>query len=220
MKKLYIVGAGGFGREVLWLVNRINEKEKVWDIQGFIDDNKSLHGKTENDYKILGGCEYLKNLNEDVYVVISIGSAKIKEKIAEKLKEYSNVHFATLIDPLVIMSEKVKIGEGTIICAGTIITVNIEIGNHVIINLDCTVGHDSIIEDYATILPSVNLSGNTITKKYTTIGTGTKVIQGIIIGENVIVGAGTVVIRDIEDNVTVVGNPARIVKKIYREFKQ
>lgn len=213
MKKLYIVGAGGFGREVLWLVNRINEKEKVWDIQGFIDDNKSLHGKTENDYKILGGCEYLKNLNEDVYVVISIGSAKIKEKIAEKLKEYSNVHFAILIDPSVIMSEKVKIGEGTIICAGTIITVNIEIGNHVIINLDCTVGHDSIIEDYATILPSVNLSGNTITKKYTTIGTGTKVIQGITIGENVIVGAGAVVIRNVEDNVTVVGNPARIVKR-------
>mgnify|MGYP003379570671 CR=1 FL=1 len=66
---------------------------------------------------------------------------------------------------------------------------------------------------YATILPSVNLSGNTITKKYTTIGTGTKVIQGITIGENVIIGAGTVVIRDIEDNVTVVGNPARIVKR-------
>lgn len=213
MKKLYIVGAGGFGREVLWLVNRINEKEKIWDIQGFIDDNESLHGKTENDYKILGGCEYLKNLGEDIYVVISIGSAKIKEKIAEKLKDYSNIHFATLIDPSVIISEKVKIGEGTIICAGTIITVNIEIGNHVIINLDCTVGHDSIIEDYATVLPSVNLSGNTITKKYTTIGTGTKVIQGITIGENVIVGAGTVVIRNIEDNVTVVGNPARIVKR-------
>lgn len=213
MKKLYIVGAGGFGREVLWLVNRINEKEKIWDIQGFIDDNKSLHGKIENDYKVLGSCEYLKNLSEDTYVVISIGSAKIKEKIAEKLKEYSNVHFTTLIDPSVIISEKVKIGEGTIICAGTIITVNIEIGNHVIINLDCTVGHDSIIEDYATILPSVNLSGNTITKKYTTIGTGTKVIQGITIGKNVIVGAGTVVIRDIEDNVTAVGNPARIVKR-------
>lgn len=213
MKKLYIVGAGGFGREVLWLVNRINKKEKIWDIQGFIDDNKSLHGKIENDYKVLGGCEYLKNLSEDAYVVISIGSAKIKEKIAEKLKNYSNVHFATLLDPSVIISEKVKIGEGTIICAGTIITVNIEIGNHVIINLDCTVGHDSIIEDYATILPSVNLSGNTITKKYTTIGTGTKVIQGVIIGKNVIVGAGTVVIRDVEDNVTVVGNPARMVKK-------
>ena len=96
--------------------------------------------------------------------------------------------------------------------------MNIEIGNHVIINLDCTMGHDSIIEDYATILPSVNLAGNTITKKkYTTIGTGTKVIQGITIGENVIVGAGTVVIRDIEDNVTVVGNPARIVKRNKKE---
>ena len=153
-------------------------------------------------------------MEEDVYVVISIGSPKIKEKIVNKLSKISNVHFATLIDPAVIYSNQIKIGEGSIICAGTIIIVNIEIGKHIIINLDCTIGHDAIIEDYVTILPSVNLSGNTVTKKYTTLGTGTKVIQGVTIGENVIVGAGTVVIRDIENSVTVVGNPARIVKKV------
>lgn len=134
-------------------------------------------------------------MDEDVYVVISIGSPKIKEKIVNKLSKFSNVHFATLIDPSVLYSDQIKIGEGSIICAGTIITVNIEIGKHVIINLDCTIGHDAIIEDYATILPSVNLSGNTVTKKYTTIGTG------------------TVVIRDIENSVTAIGNPARIVKR-------
>jgi sugar O-acyltransferase (sialic acid O-acetyltransferase NeuD family) len=213
MKKLYIIGSGGFGREVLWLVERINNLDKIWDIQGFIDDDKSLWGTIKNDYKVLGDCDYLRDLDEDVYVVISIGSPKIKEKIVNKLSKFSNVHFVTLIDPSVLYSDQIKIGEGSIICAGTIITVNIEIGKHVIINLDCTIGHDAIIEDYATILPSVNLSGNTVTKKYTTLGTGTKVIQGVTIGKNVIVGAGTVVIRDIEDDVTVVGNPAKIVKK-------
>lgn len=213
MKKLYIIGSGGFGREVLWLVERINQVGKVWDIQGFIDDDKTLCGRIENNYEILGDCKYLGSLKDDIYVAIAIGSPKIKEKIVNKLSKFSNIHFATLIDPSVLYSNQVKIGEGSIICAGTIITVNIEIGKHVIINLDCTVGHDSIIEDYATILPSVNLSGNTITKKYTTIGTGAKIIQGITIGENVMVGAGTVVIRDIEGNCTVVGNPVKIIKK-------
>lgn len=213
MKKLYIIGSGGFGREVLWLVERVNNLSKIWKIQGFIDDDKSLCGTIKNNYKVLGNCDYLGNLNEEVYVVISIGSPKIKEKIVNKLSKFSNVRFATLIDPSVLCSEQIKIGEGSIICAGTIITVNIEIGKHVIINLDCTIGHDAVIEDYATILPSVNLSGNTITKKYATLGTGTQVIQGITIGENAIVGAGTVVIRDIEDNVTAVGNPARIRRK-------
>lgn len=213
MKKLYIIGSGGFGREVLWLVERINQVGKVWDIQGFIDDDKTLCGTVENNYEILGDCEYLGSLKDDIYIAIAIGSPTIKEKIVNKLSKFSNIHFATLVDPSVLYSDQVKIGEGSIICAGTIITVNIEIGKHVIINLDCTVGHDSIIEDYATILPSVNLSGNTITKKYTTIGTGAKIIQGITIGENVMVGAGTVVIRDIEGNCTVVGNPAKIIKK-------
>ncbi len=214
MKKLYIIGSGGFGREVLWLIERINNLDKIWEIQGFIDDDKSLCGTIKNDYKVLGDCDYLGDLDEDVYAVISIGSPKIKEKIVNKLSKFSNVHFATLIDPSVLYSDQIKIGEGSIICAGTIITVNIEIGKHVIINLDCTIGHDAIIENYVTILPSVNLSGNTVTKKYTTIGTGTKVIQGVTIGENVMIGAGTVVIRDIENSVTAVGNPARIVKKV------
>lgn len=213
MKNLYIIGAGGFGREVLWLVNRINQKEKIWNIQGFIDDNKELYGKIENGYKILGDSNYLKNLNGDIYVVIAIGMPKIKEKIIKKLDNNPKIHFATLIDPSVILSEEVKIGQGSIICAGNIITVNINIGEHVIVNLDSTIGHDSIIEDFATICPNCNISGNTRIKKYSTIGTGTKIIQGLTIGENVITGAGTVIIRDIEDNCTVVGNPARIVKK-------
>lgn len=211
MKKLCIVGAGGFAREVAWLVEEINESKKEWELIGFIDDNQANIGKELNSYKILGTTDYLNtNLSEEVYVVVAIGNGKTREKIINKLK---NKKYATLIHPNVKISNTNLIKEGTIICSGNILTVNIEIGKHVIVNLDCTIGHDSVIEDYVTVLPSVNLSGNTITKKYSTIGTGTKVIQGITIEENVIVGAGTVVIRDIESDCTAVGNPARIIKK-------
>ena len=212
MKDIVIVGAGGFAREVAWLIEEINKEKKEWNLLGFIDDNEENIGKELNGYKIIGTTEYLnEELSRDIYIVIAIGNGKIRAKIVNKLKDRK---YAILIHPNVKISSTNLIEEGSIICSGTIITVNIEIGKHVIINLDCTIGHDATIEDYATILPSVNLSGNTVTKKYTTLGTGTKVIQGVTIGENVIVGAGTVVIRDVENNVTAVGNPARIVKKV------
>ena len=132
MKKLYIIGAGGFGREVAWLVERINEKAPTWDLQGFIDDNESIHGNVEDDYKVLGGCDYLGKQQGDIWCVCAVGSARVRKQIIEKVSSYKNVHFATLIDPSVIYSKRIAIGEGCIVCAGTILTVDITIGKHVI----------------------------------------------------------------------------------------
>lgn len=216
MKKLYIVGAGGFGREVLWLARRMNEKEAVWNIQGFIDDNPEIQNTNQDDYPVLGTTEYLKDLSEDVWVVVAIGSARIKKKVVEKLSEYTNVHFATLIDPSVIMSDRVQVGEGCIICAGTILTVDITIGNHVIINLDCTVGHDDIIEDYVTVYPSVNISGNVVVGQESELGTGMQIIQGKNIKDHTIIGAGAVVVKDIVESGTYVGAPAKRLEISYR----
>ncbi len=210
MKKLVIVGAGGFAREVAWLVEEINKNLLEWNLLGFIDDNKENIHKELNGYKVLGTTEDLKNFSDDIYIVIAIGNGVIREKIVKKLK---NKKFAILIHPTVKISNTNKIGEGTIICAENILTVNINIGKHVILNLDSTVGHDSLLKDFVTISPSVNISGNTKIEKYTTVGTGTNIIQGIEIGENVVVGAGTVVIRNIENNCTAIGNPAKIIKR-------
>lgn len=218
MRKLFIVGSGGFGREVLWLVKRINEFEvskgrnAIWEIAGFIDDNEQLHGSVQDEYKVLGGCDYLAAISEDIYAVIAIGAARVKRCVAEKLSVCNNIHFATLIDPSVIISDRVEIGEGCIICAGTIITVDITIGKHVIINLDCTLGHDDIIEDYVTIYPSVNISGNVMIGEEAELGTGMQIIQGKNIGRQSIVGAGSIVIKNIPDKCTAVGSPAKPIK--------
>ena len=221
MKDLYILGAGGFGREVAWLVERINQdelskgNEKIWNIKGFIDDKEELLGKKEDNYFVVGTCEYLaeQSNKNTIYTVCAVGSAKTRKIIIDKLKA-SNIKFATLIDPSVIMSDRIKIGEGTIICAGTIITVDSTIGNHVIINLDCTLGHDDIIHDYVTIYPSVNVSGNVEVGECSELGTGMQIIQGKNIGKESIIGAGAVVIRDIPDKCTAVGNPARVIKNL------
>lgn len=210
MKDLYIIGAGGFGREVAWLVERINKVKPTWILKGFIDDNESLWGTIEGEYPVLGGCEYLNSLS-DVYAVCAVGSAKIRKIIIDKLKN-SDVKFATLIDPSVLLSKRVEIGEGAIICAGSIITVDIKIGNHVIINLDCTIGHDDVIEDFVTIYPSVNVSGNVLIGECSELGTGMQIIQGKKVAPNTIIGAGAVVVKDCAESGTYVGSPAKKIK--------
>lgn len=214
MKDLYIIGAGGFGREVAWLVRRINEVKPIWNIKGFIDDNPALLGQIFDGYSVIGNCEYLVSLSEsfsNIYCICAVGGAKTRKKIVEKIR--SKACFATLIDPSVNMSESVDVGNGTIICAGTIITVNEKIGDHVIINLDCTIGHDDVIDDFVTLYPSVNVSGSCHLYECVEMGTGSQIIQGLNIGAGSIVGASACVVTDLEPEVTAVGCPAKIIKK-------
>lgn len=212
LKKLIIVGVGGFGREVAWLVERINMKDPTWDLLGFVDDNITLQSQLINGYKVLGTTDSVLNYT-DIYFVCAIGNAGVRKTIVDKITSLNpDIKFATLIDPTVEMSKLVSIGEGAIICAHSIITVNIEIGKHVIVNLDCTIGHDAKLSDYVTLYPSVNVSGATLIGECTEVGTGTQIIQAKSIGHHSIIGAGAVVVRDIPDKCTAVGTPAKPIK--------
>lgn len=213
MKNIVIIGAGGFAREVLWLIDDINKTENQWNVVGFIDDNLELKGRELNGTTVIGNFNDI-NLPEydKLYYVCAIGEPRIKKILVNKA-ESIGLSAATLIHPSVIKSKFIDIGEGSIICAGSILTVNIRIGKHVIINLDCTIGHDVEVRDYVTILPSVNVSGNVLLDECSNIGTGTAIIQGKMIGENSIIGAGSVVVKDIEENCTAVGVPAKVIKR-------
>ena len=147
----------------------------------------------------------------EVYAVCAVGAAKVRKSVIEKIQE-SSIKFATLIDPSALISKRVEVGEGTIICANSILTVDIKIGKHVIINLDCTIGHDDIIDDFVTIYPSVNVSGNVHLGECSELGTGMQIIQGKTVAKNTIIGAGAVVVRDIEVSGTYVGSPAKKIK--------
>lgn len=209
LKDLYIFGAGGFGREVAWLAERINAIEPIWKIRGFIDDNEALNGTLQDGYPVIGGSDFLLNIQHEVWVVCAIGCTITRKKIVEKLKSNPRLRFAILIDPAVLCSGRVSVGEGSILCAGTILTVDISIGSHVIINLDCTIGHDVRIEDFVTVYPSVNVSGQVVVGQGVELGTGAQVIQGKRICAGSIVGAGAVVVKDIVKKGTYVGIPAR-----------
>lgn len=211
VKDLVILGAGGFVEEVIFLIHRINQfGDYDWKIKGIIDKD---FGRNVMGYPILGDDNWLWERSEEINLVCAVGSVFTRKKIISRFEKKSNFHFPNLIDPSVIYDSSVQFGKGIIICAGTILTVNITIGDFTLLNLDCTVGHGTIIEDYVTINPSVNISGNVKISSGTEIGTGSHIIQGISVGKNSIIGAGAVIIRDIEGDCTVVGNPGRIIKK-------
>ena len=209
MNELYIIGAGGFGRETAWLVERINEERQTWEIKGFIDDNESLWGTVCGGYPVLGGLSYLQKLDHAAWCVCAVGSAEVRKKIVRSIHKAIHIRFATLIDPKVNISKRVSVGEGSIICAGSIITVDICIGRHNIINLDCTIGHDAVLADFVTLYPSVNVSGQVKIGECTEVGTGANIIQGKRIEDRTVIGAGAVLVRDIETPGTYIGVPAR-----------
>lgn len=205
MNDLVIVGNGGFAREVAWLVERINLEKKTWNFLGFIDNKL-------NEKNVIGDDRFIINYKDELNVAIAIGTSHIRRKLYQNYKQNPNIKFPNLFDPSVLFSKKITFGIGNIICAGTILTVDISIGNFNIINLDCTVGHDAVIGDFITVNPSVNLSGSTEVGSGTNIGTGTQVIQGVSIGFDSIIGAGAVVNKDLPDNCTAVGVPAKVIK--------
>lgn len=212
MNDLMIIGASGFGREVAWIVERINKVSPTWNLIGFLDDNEDVQNTTINGYAVLGIVEDVIKY-PDVYYICAIGASRVRENVVNRaLGVNPNIRFATLIDPSVEISNLVDIGEGTVICAHSIITVNISIGTHVIINLDCTVGHDAVIKDFATLYPSVNISGISTIGYCTELGTGMQIIQAKSIGDYTIVGAGAVVVKDIPSKCTAVGNPAKPIR--------
>ena len=210
MKDLIIVGTGGVGRETAQIVEEINKVKKEWNILGFIDDNKDLIGKLINGYRVIGNRIYLNYFEREVYVVIAIANYSVKKELVKFLTN-KNIKYATIIHPSVKINETVKIGEGSIVYPGVIMTVNIDVGNHVIISPKCGIGHDTIIEDYVTLLWNVNVSGSERIRQGATLGSGCTIIQGLEIGKNSFVGAGAVVIRDVEENKTAVGVPSRYI---------
>lgn len=211
MNELAIFGAGGFGREVLSLVQGINEIDPSYRVVGFFDDGlekgASIHG-----FPVLGGLNELNAWESELCLAVAIGNPSIKKKVIESVSN-PLVSFPALIHPSVIIGDSsVAVGQGSIICAGSIITTDVVIGRFVILNLQCTVGHDAIIGDFSSFMPACNISGEVTIREGVYCGTGVKIINQTGIDEYSIIGAGAVVTKPIPPRCTAVGIPARPIK--------
>lgn len=212
MKDIAIFGIGGFGREVLTLIQDINKVEPSWNVVGFFDDGYSI-GYESHGLKNLGGVKELNEWKTPLSVTIAIGTPCIKHAIYNKIQN-PYIDYPTLIHPSVIIGDKdsVKIGKGCIFCAYTVITCDVDLGDFVILNIACTLGHDTVVKDYCAFMPTCNISGECKIEEGVYCGTGVKIINQTSIGSETIVGAGAVVVKPLPAKCTAVGIPAKVIK--------
>lgn len=208
MKDLIIYGCGSLGRVIEQIVFDINQHKNTWNLRGFIDDDENKHGNQVAGYPVLGGIEILKQ-HDNPALVMGFAAPSLRMRAVTKIFVTGHKEFATLIHPLAWISRRVEIGIGSIIYPGVHIDVDVKIGSHCIFNKLCTIGHDSVFEDFVTAAPGVNFGGNIHIGRGCDFGINSATIQGISVGENAVVGAGAIVIKSLPAECVAVGVPAK-----------
>jgi sugar O-acyltransferase (sialic acid O-acetyltransferase NeuD family) len=212
IKQIAIIGAGGFGRHALDILEACNQDKQAFEMLGFVVDEKyGLAGTLVNDKPVLGDFRWLEQNYNQVYVLCAVGAPHHRLNLIKRAASIG-CKFINLIHPNSVLTRRVTMAEGIIIAAGSVMTNHINIGNHVHINMGCTIGHDAVLEDFVTLLPGVHVSGNVLIKEGCSIGTGTNIIEKLNIGEWSVVGAGSTIISNIPANSTAVGVPAKVIK--------
>jgi sugar O-acyltransferase (sialic acid O-acetyltransferase NeuD family) len=216
MKPIYIIGAGGLGKEVYILIEDINNKHHTFNIKGFLDADKSKK-KVKIGEKVIEVFDEHKFLddnrnNSDIHLAIAIGTPNSIKNISTFYKENTKFVFPNLIHPTVQYRENtLYMKEGNIISANSIISIDVKLDSFNFINLNCTIGHDTSIGSYNVINPGVNLSGGLKVGNNNLFGTNSTVLQYLQIGSHNTITAASFLSKDIDNNLILVGNPARVM---------
>lgn len=211
-RDIVIFGCGGFGREVLQIIEDLNAAaaDPVWRMRGFLvspgyASQGLVHGHpVHDDIHAFGPPRSLA-------LAIGIGNPAARQRVVADLTAAGVRDFPALVHPQAWCGRRITLGEGVVICAGALLTTDIALGPHVHVNLSATIGHDAVVGEFSTLGPGVHLSGKVTLGTGVEIGTGASVVPGVTIGEGAVIGAGAAVIRDVQAGSTAVGVPARVI---------
>jgi sugar O-acyltransferase (sialic acid O-acetyltransferase NeuD family) len=207
-KRLLIIGAGGFGREVLQWAQDIQAQSNVdWEVAGFLDANSQAFQYFDIDLPILGSPVSWQPDVHDRFVC-AIGDPSIRLRICREFQE-RGAKFLTLIHPSAIVGSRCNIGVGTILCPGVTVTVDATIGDFVILNVRSCVGHDAHVGDGCTVNDFCDITGNAKLGEGVFLGSHSSVTPSAKVGDYARVGAGSVIVRRVRANTTVMGPTAK-----------
>ena len=211
MKDIAIFGAGGFGKEVACLINRINEETHQWTFIGFFDDNATIKNQMISHFgKCLGTIDDLNAYDKDLCVAIAIGNPKVTRMIVEKIIN-PLISFPNLIHPTAKCTDEKTfiIGKGNIVQGGCAFSCDVKIGDFNVLNGSIVFGHDDKIGSFNTFMPAVRISGEVTMENENFFGVGSIVLQQIKIGNGIRLGAGSVLMTKPKDGELYIGNPAK-----------
>lgn len=208
MKKILIVGAGGFGRELLQWIKDINAEKSTWEIGGFLDDNLQALDGVEIDYPVVGTISDWQPKDDEVFA-LAMGKPQLKRMVVEKLKS-RGAHFAAVIHPTALVSPFAHYGEGLVMFPYSKLSCNSTVGDFVSI-LTTPIGHDNEIGDYTMISGGCNIVRNVKIGKDVFVAAGVCIAQDVVVKDGAYIGLGSVVLKDVKAGTKVFGNPARII---------
>jgi sugar O-acyltransferase (sialic acid O-acetyltransferase NeuD family) len=200
-QKFVVFGAGGMGKEVDWIADANQDK---LELAYFVDDNKAINFC--NDKAVYHEC------TSEHPLIISIAEPKLRKQLVNR--HSPEVKYINLISDTVKIHSTVQIGCGCILGFDVILSCEVKVGNHIIINARTIIGHDSNIKDFVSLMYNVSISGNVSIGEGTLIGSGAVILPNIKIGKWCKIGAGAVITKDIPDYSVIVGVPGKIIKQI------
>jgi sugar O-acyltransferase (sialic acid O-acetyltransferase NeuD family) len=212
-KKILIFTAGSAGRETFKLINEINLfGEHSWEVLGYVDSNKKLSGKKLDGVKIYSNIKVLKSKN--IFAICGITDPLKRKKIFKNEIIKNGFKVPNLIHPKNIIPKSLKIGIGNIVFNHVHISFDVSIKNFSLISNFTDLGHNSVINDYVSIMPQSSIGGNCKIGKNTFIGSGSNIHQNTKIGINCKIGMGCIIIKKVKDNHSVINFQRQVIGKI------